>query len=316
MSRKARRPGSKRNYRLYIFLALVALTGVFAYYIFTTSGGATGCPLCDSPASPAVLADLAGVSPSTLNAVGAGPAGAITPPKAITTATSKLTLNGKPEVLYMGAEYCPYCGAERWSMIVALDKFGSFTGIQYMESSATDVYASTPTFTFVNANYTSQYIAFVTVEQESRDESPLQTATTQETSLLTTFDSAGSIPFVDFGNSYLITGASYNPGVLRVSENENSPAYNWTQIASQLNNASSVFAQNVDGVANHFITAICKIDGGMPTSVCGQSFADLTLNYVRTLPSGASQVASDSVLGVAASPETARLAPDHPYTRT
>ena len=316
MSRKARRPGSKRNYRLYVFLALVVLTGVVAYYIFTQSGGATGCPQCNSQVSPAVLSDLAGVSTNTLNAVGAGPSGGITPPKAITTATSKLTLNGKPEVLYMGAEYCPYCGAERWAMIVALDKFGNFTGIQYMESSGTDVDASTPTFTFVNANYTSKYIAFVTVEQEDRNEDPLQTATTQETSLLTTYDSAGSIPFVDFGNAYLITGASYNPAVLRVDQNENSPAYNWTQIASQLDNSSSVFAQYVDGVANHFITAICKIDGGTPTSVCGQSYADLTLSYVRTLPSGAPQLASDSVLGVAASPETARLAPDRLDART
>lgn len=317
MSRKGRRPGSKRNYRLWGFIALVVLVAVVAYYIFTQSVGSAGSPLDNTQVSPAVLSDLAGVSTSTLNSVGAGPSGAITPPKAISpAATSKLTLNGKPEVLYMGAEYCPYCGAERWAMIVALDKFGNFTGIEYMQSSATDVYASTPTFTFVNANYTSKYIAFVTVEQEDRDENPLQTATTQETSLLTTYDSAGDIPFVDFGNVYLITGASYNPGVLRVGENEGAAAYNWTQIASQLNNASSVIAQNVDGVANHFITAICKIDGGAPSSVCGQSSADITLSYVKTLPSDASQLASDSVLGVAASPETERLAADHSYTRT
>ncbi len=316
MSRKARRPGSKRNYRLWGFIALVVLVAVVAYYIFTQSVGAAGSPLDNTQVSPVVLSDLAGVSASTLNAVGGGPAGVITPPKAITPAGTKLTLNGKPEVLYMGAEYCPYCGAERWAMIVALDKFGNFTGIEYMQSSSTDVYSSTPTFTFVNANYTSKYIAFVTVEQEDRNENPLQTATTQETSLLTTYDSAGGIPFVDFGNSYVISGASYNPAVLRVDQNEDAAPYNWTQIASQLNNESSVIAQNVDGVANHFISAICKIDGGAPSSVCTQSFAAIPLSYAKTLPSGASQLASDSVLGVAASPETARLAPDHPYTRT
>ena len=316
MSRKARRPGSKRNYRLWGFIALVILVAVFAYFIFTASAGATGSPLDNTPVSSAVLSDLAGVSPSTLNAVGAGPAGAVTPFKAVTPAGSKLTLNGKPEVLYMGAEYCPYCGAERWAMIVALDKFGNFTGIEYMQSSSTDVYSSTPTFTFVNANYTSKYISFVTVEQEDRDENPLQTATTQETTLLNTYDSSGGIPFVDFANAYVITGVSYNPGVLRVDQNENLAPYNWTQIASQLNNASSVFAQNIDATANHMITAICKIDGGAPSSVCGQSFADITLAYARTLPSGASQLAADSVLGVVASPETARLAPDRPYTRT
>ena len=38
----------------------------------------------------------------------------------------------------MGAEYCPYCAAERWSMIVALGRFGTFSGLQTMRSSSTD----------------------------------------------------------------------------------------------------------------------------------------------------------------------------------
>jgi thiol-disulfide isomerase/thioredoxin len=317
MSRKGRRPGSKRNNRLYVFLALVVLVAVFAYFIFTQAGSATACPLCNTPASPTVLSELAGVSTSTLNAVGTGPSGDVAPPKAISPAApSKLTLNGKPEVLYMGAEFCPYCGAERWAMIVALDKFGTFTGIQYMESSGTDVFASTPTFTFVNANYTSKYIAFVTIEQEDRNENPLQTATAQETSLLTTYDSSGGIPFIDFGNVYTIVSSSYTPGALRVDQNEQSPAYNWTQIASQLNNASSVFAQNIDATANYMISATCKIDGGAPSNICSESFADLTLSYVGTSTPGSSQLlASDSVLGVSPYPESPRISLGRPVLR-
>jgi thiol-disulfide isomerase/thioredoxin len=320
MSRKGRRPGSKRNYRLWGFLALVVLTGVVAYYIFTQSGAAGGgSPLDGTPVSQAVLSDLAGVSPSTLSAVGSGAAG-ITSPTSITSATH-LTLNGKPEVLYMGAEFCPYCAAERWAMIVALDKFGNFTGLEYMQSTATDVYASTPTFTFLNATYTSKYISFVSVEDETRAETPLQTATAAETALLTSYDNcassgvSGGIPFIDFGNSYVVNcGSNYNPGALRVDQNEGLAPYNWTQIASQLNNSSSVFAQNIDGVANRLISAVCKIDGGNPTSICSQGFAD-TLSYVRTLPSNGSQlVASDAALGV--SPELARFAPGRLYTQT
>ena len=33
-----------------------------------------------------------------------------------------------PEVLYMGAEYCPYCAAQRWSTIIALSRFGTWAG--------------------------------------------------------------------------------------------------------------------------------------------------------------------------------------------
>ena len=37
---------------------------------------------------------------------------------------SPLTAQGKPEVLYIGAAFCPYCAANQWAMIVALSKFG------------------------------------------------------------------------------------------------------------------------------------------------------------------------------------------------
>ena len=42
-----------------------------------------------------------------------------------------LTSGGKPEMLYIGAEYCPYCAAERWAMIVALSRFGTFSGLRH-----------------------------------------------------------------------------------------------------------------------------------------------------------------------------------------
>ena len=41
-----------------------------------------------------------------------------------------LTSDGKPLVVYIGAEYCPFCAAERWPMVVALSRFGTFSGLQ------------------------------------------------------------------------------------------------------------------------------------------------------------------------------------------
>ena len=44
-------------------------------------------------------------------------------PKPITTIKgASLTSDGKPQMLYIGAEFCPYCAAMRWSMAVALSK--------------------------------------------------------------------------------------------------------------------------------------------------------------------------------------------------
>jgi len=308
MSRKARRGDRKRSNAIWIVPILVVVTGVVGYYLFTQSGTVGGSsPLNNQQVSATVLNELSGVSISTLNQV--GKASGVNSPTAISGASS-LTLNGKPEVLYMGAEYCPYCAAERWSMIVALDKFGNFTGIQYMQSTSTDIYPNTPTFTFVGATYTSNYVTFVTVEQTDRNDQPLQTATTQETSLLTTYDSGGTIPFVDIGNSYAITSAQYIPSALRVGNTATGAPYNWTQIASQLNNASSIPAINIDGAANRLISAICKVDGGAPTSVCSQTAAQ-TLSYTRTSPSGGSQLlVSEAILrGQAPSVPAFRFAP-------
>ncbi len=50
------------------------------------------------------------------NAIGKGTnVGALIP----TMGQPALTSGGKPQIVYMGAEYCPYCAAERWAMVVA-----------------------------------------------------------------------------------------------------------------------------------------------------------------------------------------------------
>ena len=113
MSRKARRGDRKRSNAVYIIPILVVVTGVVGFYIYTQSGTVAGNSGLDGQQVPAaVLNDLSGVSVSTLNQVGKGATGVISPTSI--TSSSSLTLNGKPEILYMGAEYCPYCAAERW----------------------------------------------------------------------------------------------------------------------------------------------------------------------------------------------------------
>lgn len=307
MSRKTRRSGAKKSYRAWVFVALVALVAVFGYFIFTTasnSGGASS--LLNQPVSQTILDQLAGVSATTLNAVGSGGSG-VQPPTSISG--SPLTFNGKPEVLYMGAEFCPYCAAERWSMIVALDKFGTFTGLQYMQSTGTDVYPNTSTFTFVNATYTSSYISLVTVEMSSRDQTPLQTATSAQNALMKAYDTSnGAIPFIDFGNQYVIRSSSYVPNVLRVNQDAAGAPLNWTTIASQLDAPSSVVAQNIDGTANHIISAICKIDGNQPSSVCSQASASL-LSYSLLASGGAQPLAADAAVTGSSPALPARYSP-------
>ena len=133
----------------------------------------------------------------------------------------------------------------------------------------------------MGATYTSNYVTFVTVEQADRNDQPLQTATTEETSLLTTYDTGGTIPFVDIGNTYAIR--------LPMPAHRPSGSAIPRRAALQLD-ADRVPAQqpeqhprhNIDGAANRLISAICKIDGGAPTRVCSQNSAQ-TLSYLRSL---------------------------------
>ena len=225
------------------------------------------------PVSQNIFQGLTGFSDSTLAAVGSGSAQA---PAGISG--GNLVTNGKPEILYIGGEYCPYCAVTRWSMIIALSKFGTFTGVEYMLSTSSDVNPNTPTFTFVNSSYTSSYISFVAVEHYDRSENVLQPLTANESSLLSQYDQSGGIPFIDFANQYLVTGVKAGLSTLDLA------GMNWTQVETQLNSPASQAAQAIVGEANFFISTICALDGRQPAAVCSQSFATLTLSYAAHAP--------------------------------
>ncbi len=231
------------------------------------SNGPTGSALAP------VVAKVTSVPASTLDAVGDG-GGAVTA-KPTTISGTTLTENGKPEMFYMGAEYCPYCAAERWAMIVALSRFGTFKGLATVHSAVkngagdSEPDPDTPTWTFLHATYSSPYLAFTPDEIQTNIPDPsngtyttLQTPTAAQQALETKYDSAngGAIPFVDFGNKYLISGASYNPGVL--------DGLSWATIASDLSNPNSAVAKAVDGTANYITAAICQLTGNQPASAC------------------------------------------------
>ncbi len=67
--------------------------------------------------------------------------------------------------LLRGAEYCPYCASERWPLVVALSRFGTWSNLaQTVSGPAPELYPATPTFSFFGATYSSPYLAFQSVE--------------------------------------------------------------------------------------------------------------------------------------------------------
>lgn len=212
-----------------------------------------------------ITSQVTSVPPSTLDTVGQGN---VQTPLIPLSGQPPLTSGGKPEMVYIGAEYCPYCAAERWAMVVALSRFGTFSNLGVTHSDTADVYPNTNTLTFYKSSYSSKYLVFSPVEETDPNKNTLQKPTSAQQALLNKYDSPpyvssssqGSIPFVDIGNKYLISGASYSPQVLQ--------GKNWSQIASALHNPSSPIAQAVNGTANMITAAICKTTGGQPANVC------------------------------------------------
>jgi len=223
------------------------------------------------------------VPAGVLNAVGAGSlvSGDIGSPTAVgggyltPVSGSPLTKEGKPEVQYVGADFCPYCAALRWPLIVALSRFGTFSGLTPARSGITtgsgqaEPYPATATWTFHGSSYTSRYLSFSPVETNTSVPDPasggytaLETPTAAQQQTMSRYDPDGGIPFVNIGNRYiqLSTLAPYGP--------EDLQGKTWTQITAALRDPSSALGRQINASANYITAAICKITGNQPATAC------------------------------------------------
>jgi thiol-disulfide isomerase/thioredoxin len=264
----------KRWVRIGIIAAVVIGVIVALAYNALSSNNANLIPYAGQPVGQAQMAALysAANNATLAQKVGVGAVG-VYPVK---VSGQPIVQNGKPTVLYIGAEYCPFCASARWGLVLALMRFGNLTNLEYMTSSATDYAPSTPTFSFANAIYSSKYINFISVETETNTDTPLQSPTAWENTTFYKYDvptascsSGGCIPFIDFNNNTVQLGASFSPQLIN--------SYSWAQIIAQLNNPNSTIALAVIGNANIFTAQICKITGFTP-SVCHASYIAQLLN--------------------------------------
>lgn len=254
------------NKTLLYSIVIVIVVVLFAAAMLYTTGYATTLNLAAYAGKPVPenLQAMLNVPDNLSNAIGMGAATSYF--VKIKNATP-LTADRKPEVLYIGAEYCPFCAAERWALIIALLRFGNFTNLKFMTSSASDYSPSTATFTFVGANYTSKYISFIAVETETNaaNPQPLQQPTQAEQSMINLYDPGGSIPFLLIANSSFENGANFDPYSVLYGKN-------WSVIAKEIHNASSLQAEAIIGSANLLTEQICKADNYTPQSVCAQQY--------------------------------------------
>lgn len=240
-------------------VVIAVIAGVIAVVALTHKTKSN--PAGDKTAAQAsVVKAVATVSDATLTKIADGTV--LTLPVPV-TGEPALTAGGKPEVLYIGAEFCPFCAVERWALAVALSKFGTLTNLGEVRSGTKDGnYAS---LDFLNSSYTSKYLTFTAVENEDRNRALLQKVTAAQNALwLKLTNNKPGFPFIDFGNKLAYTvNVPLDPSVLGTLDQ--------AQIAAQLNDPTSKIAQTVGGGANDDIAAICTMTNNQPSSVCSSS---------------------------------------------
>ncbi len=213
---KETRRARNRTYGIVVIALVVVIVAVLVIVKAAGGGSGTGSgsevdqasPPAGTPIPAATLAKLQSLPISTLTAAPTG--GIVTTPQAVNGRA--LTADGKPELLFIGAEFCPHCAAERWPLYIALSKFGTFSPQPGRIHSANED-GDVPTLTFYGTTYSSPYLTFTPVEvytnkPQGDGYAPLQTPTQAQLTLWEDTN-GGSFPFVDFGGKQALPSAQY-----------------------------------------------------------------------------------------------------------
>jgi hypothetical protein len=251
-----------------LLLAAAGVLGVIAVIAALviarlTQGDTTAAPAKPSGRAPAsVVKSVTTVPASLFNTIGYQPGVHALAP----ISGTPLRQDGKPLVVFEGAEFCPLCAAERWALVAAFSRFGTFQNLGATHSSSIDVAPNTATFSFHKATYASRYITLDTVELATNQPQGnyyklLEKPTQLEQRLAAKYD-PDYIPFVYFGH-YMINTVSYNPLILA--------GMTMQQIAAAMRDPSSQVSQAILGSANNVTAALCHETNGQPASVCSSS---------------------------------------------
>jgi hypothetical protein len=261
----ARKARMSRNRTIRIWAVILVIVVVICLAVVSSIGGVTAPAGSSSPASgaPIPAAILSRLQSIPLKALMSAPAGGLDVfPEDIKD--PKLTSGEKPELLFIGAEFCPVCATERWAMYVALSKFGTFVPQPgEIHSALRD--GDIQTLTFYNSKFVSPYLTFMPVETTTNKPDgdyyvSLQNPTATQLQLWESH-TGETFPWLDFGGMKELTSAQYDPSVLQ--------GMTFNGIASQIGNNSTVVGADVDASAKVLIQTICStLTSNKPAPVC------------------------------------------------
>ncbi len=282
-ARQRRRNGQQLNPLWLIGGLLVGVVLIVIFFIYLADhqpiAGAIG------PTDPEVLSEVTHVKPSVLAKVNTG--GVQNVLQATVSSQALTGKDGKPEIFYYGAEFCPYCGAQRWSVVVALSRFGTFSKLAETISSDQDVDPNTPTFTFVQSQYSSPYLDFVPLEAQDRNHKTLQTPDPHEQQILNQYHVDG-FPFVDMADRYVASNPFFDPSLLQGLSQKN--------IARKLSDPNDSLTRKIVGGANYLTAAMCSLTHDQPATVCTQDPIPAIEQSVVQHSHGLGQIPGDAVV--------------------
>ena len=294
--------GQSRSARLAwtaVVVILLGSVGLVTYALVHPSSPAAAFQ--PAVTSPAVLTTLSTIPLATFDGVGVTVPGVDLIPPQVVAGRPAPTVGGKAEVIVVGAEFCPFCAAERWPVVVALSRFGRFTVLHDASSATQSVFPGTATFSFRNARYTSALVAFTGIELYSDQIGP-DGSFTRTTALSASQAaavgrngagrgvSASTIPFVDVGGMVATTSA-FSPALL-TGQSQAQIASLAAQLPPRLDPSAAASGvpptgQAIIAAANQLTAGICMSTGQRPTAVCrskGVRAADVSLGIPVPAP--------------------------------
>lgn len=167
----------------------------------------------------------------------------------------------KPVLLFVSAQYCPFCGAERWSIVKALARFGTWSNLTSGRSSAGQSgFGAIPTYDLLTAQYQSRYVVFDHKDVADNAGRPLQTLSPNEQNLFNRYDPSGGIPLV-YIDGYAMSGSGYSPAELQGNT--------FTTVQHGLQqNGNAAYVHDINGEANLLTALLCKADSNRPATTC------------------------------------------------
>jgi Domain of unknown function (DUF929) len=175
----------------------------------------------------------------------------------------KWSNGGLPVFFFYGSIGCPFCSASSWAFYWALERFGTVQGLQLGHSNPGDTDPSTPELEFVNAQYTSSYVAMHILESDvDTNTIPPTPSSCIDQAYISSYDGGtNGIPFVVVGGQYVHIGMVDDPGVIQPLGY--TPSQVLGQVINQTGSAWNAIAPNA-----YMLTAVLlKADGGRPASV-------------------------------------------------